>query len=54
MTVHVVTIIGQDCNIDAISSVSETTNGYIERVDPLDISKNFKEFLAKPVLATMV
>ncbi len=34
VTVHIVTIIGAECNIDAISPVCEATNGEIERVDP--------------------
>jgi len=49
-----VTIIGSECNIDAISPVAETTNGEIERVNPLDIEKNFGEFLSRAVLATNV
>jgi len=39
--VHIVTIIGAECNIDAISPVAEATNGEIERVNPRDISSNF-------------
>ena len=54
VTVHIVTLIGTECNIDLISSVSEMTGGSIERVDPSDIQKNFKDFLSKPVLATKV
>lgn len=54
VTVHIVTIIGQECNIDAISPVAEATNGEIERVDPLDIQKNIGDFLSREVLATKV
>jgi hypothetical protein len=39
--VHIVTIIGAECNIDAICPVAEMTNGEIERVNPRDISTNF-------------
>jgi hypothetical protein len=42
-----VTIIGSECNIDAISPVAEATNGEIERVDPMDIEKNFGDFLSR-------
>ena len=45
---------GTECNIEAISMVSQMTNGEIERVDTNNIGQNFKEFLAKPVLATKV
>lgn len=41
------TIIGSECNIDAISPVAEATNGEIERVDPMDIEKNFGDFLSR-------
>ena len=54
VTVHIVTFIGTECNIEAISIVSQMTNGEIERVDVNNIGQNFKEFLAKPVLATKV
>ncbi|TNV82966.1 hypothetical protein FGO68_gene1626 [Halteria grandinella] len=54
VTVHIVTIIGAECNIDAISPVAEATNGEIERVNPSDIQRNFGDFLAKQVLATRV
>jgi len=52
--VHIVTIIGAECNIDAICPVAEMTNGEIERVNPREISKNFEGFLARMVLATKV
>ena len=54
VTVHIVTIIGAECNIDAICPVSEATNGEIERVNPLDLQKNFGDFLSRAVLATKV
>ena len=54
MTVHIVTIIGSECNIDAICPVAEMTNGEIERVNPSDISKNFDGFISRMVLATKV
>ena len=37
VTVHIVTIKGAECNIDAISPVCEATNGEIERVDPSEL-----------------
>jgi hypothetical protein len=51
---HIVTIIGAECNIDAITAVAEMTGGEIERVDPQDLNKNFKEFVSKPALASNV
>lgn len=45
---------GTECNIDAISTVAQMTNGEIERVDANDIAANFKDFLSRPVLATQV
>jgi hypothetical protein len=52
VTVHIVTILGTECKIDAVSPVAEMTNGEIERVDPKDIHKNFNEFLGRFPLAT--
>lgn len=54
VTVHIVTIIGAECNIDAISPVCEETNGEIERVDPSQLLSNFGTFINKQVLATKV
>ena len=54
MTVHIVTIKGAECNIDAISPVCEATNGEIERVDPSELQKNFGAFLSRQVIATKV
>ena len=51
---HIVTIIGAECNIDAICPVAEMTNGEIERVNPRDISKNFEGFMGRVPLATKV
>ncbi len=48
------TIIGAECNIDAISPVCEATNGEIERVDPSQLLSNFGVFINKQVLATKV
>ena len=54
VTVHIVTIIGTECNINLITPVADLTNGEIERVNPKDLHSNFSEFLNKPVLATNV
>lgn len=53
-TVHIVTFKGTQVNLDAISRVAEMTNGDVERVDADNIGDNFKNFLAKQVLATKV
>ncbi len=52
VTVHIITLIGAECNIDAIQVVSEMTGGSVERVQPNQISDNFKDFLSRPVIAT--
>ena len=51
---HIVTIIGAECNIEAITPVAEATNGEIERVNPGDISGQFSDFLSRTALATNV
>ena len=48
---HIMTIIGAECNIDAISPVAEATNGEIQRVNPNEIGV-VGGFLEKQVIAT--
>lgn len=35
VTVSIVSIAGEECNIDTISKISEITGGNVERVDPV-------------------
>jgi len=52
--VSIVSIIGEECNIDTLSKISELTGGDVQRVDPTDLTKNFANILSLPVIATNV
>eukprot|EP00347_Sterkiella_histriomuscorum_P014949 403358888 len=54
VTVHLVTIIGEECRIDAIQKTCEVSGGQIERVDPNNMRENFEDFLSQNVIATQV
>jgi len=52
--VNLISIKGDECNIDALSILQDLTGGNIERVSPVDLTKNFSNMLSKPVIATNV
>jgi hypothetical protein len=49
-----VSIEGDDCNIESLSKICELTGGLVDRVNPTSLTKNFANMLAKPVIATNV
>jgi hypothetical protein len=52
--VNVISIKGTECALEDLGRVCEMTGGSVERVDPLDLSKNFSSVLSNPVIATNV
>eukprot|EP01116_Phalansterium_solitarium_P022340 TRINITY_DN7337_c0_g1_i2.p1 TRINITY_DN7337_c0_g1~~TRINITY_DN7337_c0_g1_i2.p1 ORF type:complete len:671 (+),score=201.42 TRINITY_DN7337_c0_g1_i2:186-2198(+) len=54
VSISVVSIKGSDCSIENVGKLAEMTAGAVERVEPLDIAKNFQSILSLPVLATAV
>lgn len=52
--VNIVSIEGEECNIDTLSKISELTGGNVERVDPEHLTENFANILSLPVIATNV
>ena len=54
MTINLVSIEGDECNIDGLSKLCELTGGQVERVKPDTLTKNFANILSKPVIATSV
>lgn len=54
MTINIVSIVGDECNLDALSRLSELTGGEVERVDPISLTKNFSNILSKPIIASNV
>ena len=54
MTINIVSIEGDECNIDSLSKLADLTGGHVERVNPTTLTQNFASMLAKPVIATKV
>ena len=54
VTINLVSIVGDECNIDGLSKLCELTGGQVERVSPETLTKNFANLLANPVIATNV
>lgn len=52
--VNIISIAGEECNIDTLSKIAEITGGSVERVDPLQLTQNFANILSMPVIATNV
>lgn len=51
---NIVSITGEECNIDSLSKISEISGGEVQRVNPNDLIKNFSNILSLPVIATNV
>ena len=54
VSVSVISIEGDECNIDSLAKLAELTGGIVERVDPTTLTKNFASMLSIPVIATNV
>lgn len=54
VSVSIVSIEGEECNIDSLSKIAELTGGNVERVDPIHLTQNFANILQMPVIATNV
>lgn len=54
VTVSIISIEGEECNIDSLSKISELTGGSVERVNPMGLTQNFSNILQLPVIATQV
>lgn len=42
---NIVSIEGDECNMDSLSKLAEMTGGSVERVDPTTLTKNFASML---------
>lgn len=54
VTINLISIEGDECNIGSLSKLAELTGGMVERVNPTNLTKNFANILALPVIATNV
>ena len=54
ITVNIVSITGDECNLDSLSKLAELTGGDVTRVAPVDLTKNFANILSLPIIASNV
>lgn len=54
VTVNIISIQGEECNIETLSKISELTGGEVQRVDPKDLIENFSNILNLATIATNV
>lgn len=54
VTVHIISIIGEECNLETLTKVCEMTGGDVERVDPNNLVDNFSQILNNKTIATNV
>ena len=54
VTINIVSIQGDECNIESLSKLADLTGGQVEQVDPTTLTKNFANMLQVPVIATNV
>ena len=54
LTINIVSIIGDECNLDSLAKLAEITGGNVERVDPVSLTKNFANILSQPIIASNV
>jgi hypothetical protein len=54
LTINIVSIIADECDLETLSLLSELTGGEVQRVDPISLTKNFANILQLPIIATNV
>lgn len=50
----IISIEGDECNLDSLSKLAEMTGGDVERVDPVSLKDDFANILAVPIIASNV
>lgn len=46
LTINIVSIKGDECNLESLCKLAELTGGEVERVDPIDLTRNFASILS--------
>lgn len=54
ITVNVITIKGEECKVDVLGMLADSTNGKVLRVDPENINQDFANVIKGEILATKV
>jgi hypothetical protein len=54
VTVNVISIKGEECDLETLAPIYNETGGDVQIVEPEELTKNFGNILANPVIATNV
>lgn len=54
VTINIISIQGDECNIDSLSKLADLTGGNVERVNPVTLKDDFSNILSLPVIASNV
>ena len=54
LTINVISITGDKCNLDALSKLAEMSGGDVERIYPVELTSNFANILSQPIIASNV
>ena len=54
LTINIVSIIADECDLETLSQLAELTGGEVQRVDPISLTKNFANINQLPIIATNV
>jgi len=52
--ISLISIVGEECQIDTLSTLADLTGGMIQRVDPEHLTENFANILTNEIIATHV
>jgi len=52
VTVNVISITDDGCRLENLGKLTDVTNGYLRRIDPLKLTEKFSGIVDKPVIAT--
>ena len=52
VTIDIIGVEGEGCDVEHLSVLAEETEGNLEKVNPLELTKNFGTILAAPIIAT--
>jgi len=54
VAISIISIIGDECNLNTLSRMAEFTGGNVERVDPIQLKNNVVNLMTEPIIATNV
>lgn len=52
--INVISIIGEECNLEQLARLADMTGGYVDRVDPQNLTNNFEDILNEKLIASEV